>query len=134
MRVGVSTGHPDITAGTIGARVTDGINVYALSNNHVYADGNAASIGDGAIQPGTVDGGTDPADRIGTLHDFEPIDFTGGDNLMDAAIVISSIDLLGNSTPCRRWLWNSKLNPDISFCRNECAEVWPYHRADRGRD
>ena len=35
----------------------------------------------------------------GTLHDFEPIDFTGGDNLMDAAIVISSIDLLGNSTP-----------------------------------
>ena len=99
VRVGVSTGHPDITAGTIGARVTDGINVYALSNNHVYADGNAASIGDGAIQPGTVDGGTDPADRIGTLHDFEPIDFTGGDNLMDAAIVISSIDLLGNSTP-----------------------------------
>jgi len=30
--IGVSTGHPDITAGTIGARVTDGVNVYALSN------------------------------------------------------------------------------------------------------
>ncbi len=33
---GVSTGHPDITAGTIGCRVIDGQgNVYALSNNHV---------------------------------------------------------------------------------------------------
>ena len=33
--IGVSTGHPDITAGTIGARVTDGTNVHAISNNHV---------------------------------------------------------------------------------------------------
>ena len=33
--IGVSTGHPAITAGTIGCRVTDGTNVYALSNNHV---------------------------------------------------------------------------------------------------
>ena len=32
--IGISTGHPDITAGMIGARVTDGAgNVYALSNN-----------------------------------------------------------------------------------------------------
>ncbi|MCH7984748.1 MAG: hypothetical protein IIC28_12350, partial [Chloroflexi bacterium] len=36
--IGVSTGHPDITAGTIGARVFDGNgNLYALSNNHIYA-------------------------------------------------------------------------------------------------
>ena len=34
--IGVSTGHPAITAGTIGARVKDATrNVYALSNNHV---------------------------------------------------------------------------------------------------
>jgi hypothetical protein len=38
--IGVSTGHPAITAGTIGARVTDGTNVWALSNNHLYADEN----------------------------------------------------------------------------------------------
>jgi hypothetical protein len=37
--IGVSTGHPAITAGTIGARVTDGTNVYALSNNHVSTRG-----------------------------------------------------------------------------------------------
>jgi len=46
--IGVSTGHPDITAGTIGARVIDSDgNIYALSNNHVFANQNDARIGDG---------------------------------------------------------------------------------------
>jgi len=96
--IGVSTGHPDITAGTIGARVTDGTNVYALSNNHIYANSNEASIGDSALQPGPYDGGTDPEDKIGELYDFEPIKFDGSDNIMDAAIALSSTDLLGNAT------------------------------------
>jgi hypothetical protein len=56
--IGVSTGHPDITAGTIGARVKDSDgNIYALTNNHVYADENRASIGDKVLQPGAFDGG-----------------------------------------------------------------------------
>jgi hypothetical protein len=56
--IGVSTGHPNITAGTIGARVSDGQgNTYALTNNHVYADVNKASIGDNVLQPGPIDGG-----------------------------------------------------------------------------
>ena len=97
--IGVSTGHPAITAGTIGARVTDGANVFALSNNHVYADANRASIGDAVIQPGTFDGGSLPGDAIGALADFEPIDFAGGDNVMDAAIALSSMGSLGNATP-----------------------------------
>ena len=97
--IGVSTGHPDITAGTIGARVTDGIDVYALSNNHVYANINDASVGDVVIQPGTFDGGSSPADDIGTLFDFVPIDLSGGVNFMDAAIAVSSTTELGNSTP-----------------------------------
>ena len=96
---GVSTGHPDITAGTIGARVTDGNNVYALSNNHVYANINQAIIGDSELQPGAFDGGVDPADKIGELFDFEPILFDGSDNTIDAAIAVSSTNLLGNSTP-----------------------------------
>ncbi|MHC4622237.1 MAG: hypothetical protein ACYTEQ_31270, partial [Planctomycetota bacterium] len=41
--IGVSTGHPNITAGTIGCRVRKNGEVYALSNNHVYADENNAS-------------------------------------------------------------------------------------------
>jgi hypothetical protein len=97
--IGVSTGHPDITAGTIGCRVTDGANVYALSNNHVYADENQASTGDAVIQPGTHDGGASPADDIGTLSAFEEIDFSGGANTIDAAIALSSTAKLGNATP-----------------------------------
>lgn len=97
--IGVSTGHPDITAGTIGARVKDSLNnVYALSNNHVYANENRAFIGDNVLQPGTYDGGK-AADSIGTLHAFVPIDFTGGINTIDAAIALSSTELLDNATP-----------------------------------
>jgi hypothetical protein len=98
--IGVSTGHPAITAGTIGARVTDGTNVYALSNNHVYADENSASIGDSVIQPGTYDGGSSPADNIGTLAAYAPITFsTSASNVLDAAIALSTTSLLANSTP-----------------------------------
>lgn len=98
--IGVSTGHPDITAGTIGCRVKDASgNVYALSNNHVYANGNDASIGDNALQPGPYDGGTDPEDKIGTLYDYETILFDGPNNKIDAAIALSSTSELGTSTP-----------------------------------
>ena len=97
--IGVSTGHPSITAGTIGARVTDGTNVFALSNNHVYAVTNSASMGDPVIQPGTYDGGSSPADIIGTLSDFETIKFNGSSNTIDAAIASTTTALLGNATP-----------------------------------
>ena len=97
--IGVSTGHPDITAGTIGCRVVDASgNVYALSNNHVYANVNKATIGDNVLQPGSYDGGTDPGDAIGTLYDFEVISFSEN-NTMDAAIAISSTGNLNYSTP-----------------------------------
>jgi hypothetical protein len=101
--IGVSTGHPDITAGTIGCRVTDGANVYALSNNHVYANENLGVKNvDPVLQPGPFDGGGKVEgrdDAIGTLVDFEPIEFGGPDNTIDAAIAISSTNLLGNATP-----------------------------------
>ena len=101
--IGVSTGHPSITAGTIGARVTKRINgiprVFALSNNHVYADQNQASLGDAVIQPGDFDGGVSPADDIGTLFEFEDIVFsTSANNVIDAAIALSSTAKLGNDT------------------------------------
>jgi len=99
--IGVSTGHPNITAGTIGCRVIDGAGtVYALSNNHVYADENKAHIGDNVLQPGTYDGGVDPDDAIGTLADFVTIVFgPRSRNTVDAAIAVSTVDLLGNATP-----------------------------------
>lgn len=103
--IGVSTGHPNITAGTICCRVEAGEQVFALSNNHVYADSNAANPGDNVLQPGPFDGGVDPDDAIGTLADFEPIQFCQPyptncpNNTIDAAIALSSTDLLGNATP-----------------------------------
>ncbi|UCC71592.1 MAG: hypothetical protein JSV86_14545 [Gemmatimonadota bacterium] len=98
---GVSTGHPNITAGTIGARVRDALgNVYALSNNHVYADQNRAYLGDPVLQPGPFDDGQYPGDEFGVLDSYVPIDFSfSGYNLMDAAIALSSTAELGNSTP-----------------------------------
>lgn len=97
--VGFSVGHPAITAGTIGARVVSSTGaLYALSNNHVLANINGASIGDPMLQPGTFDGGT-AADQIGTLAAFNPIDFSGGLNVMDAAIALSDAANLSNSSP-----------------------------------
>ena len=97
---GFSLGHPDITAGTLSAIVRDNADVcYALSNNHVLANTNAASIGDNALQPGDFDGGQNPADAIGTLADFEPYDFEGS-NVIDAAIAeLFDAALVTGATP-----------------------------------
>jgi hypothetical protein len=104
--IGVSTGHPKITAGTIGCRVIDAHgNVYALSNNHVYANENRAKIGDNVLQPGVYDGGVNPRDAIGALSAFATITFSRtASNTIDAAIAKVIIDeknglLLGKSTP-----------------------------------
>lgn len=97
--VGYSVGHPDITAGTIGARVKDAAgNVYILSNNHVLAASNDAQFDDPAWQPGAYDGGTS-ADSIGYLWSFKVIKFSRGNNTMDAAIARSDVTNLGNATP-----------------------------------
>jgi len=101
--IGVSTGHPGVTAGTIGARVSDGTNVFALSNNHVLAASNGGRVGDNMLQPGVADGGLDPDDALGTLFDFETILFCGDmacpSNRMDAALALTTPEDLGTETP-----------------------------------
>ena len=97
--IGFSIGHPAITAGSIGARVVNtSQQVFVLSNNHVLANSNGASIGDATLQPGPFDGGTG-ADQIGTLAAFKPIDFSGGSNTIDAAIAATDALSVGNSSP-----------------------------------
>ena len=76
-RPGVSIGHYNITAGTFGCLVKRGADVLILSNNHVLADINKASLGDAILQPGKYDGGTQ-ADQIAELAEFVPIEFDGG--------------------------------------------------------
>lgn len=71
---GVSIGHIDVTAGTLGCLVTRDGELFILSNNHVLANSNAAQRGDPIIQPGRYDGGT-LDDQIATLEDFIPLNF-----------------------------------------------------------
>jgi len=73
-RPGVSIGHFQITAGTLGCLVQRNGQVYILSNNHVLANSNAGTLGDAILQPGPHDGGT-AADQIGTLEQFIPVGF-----------------------------------------------------------
>jgi hypothetical protein len=75
-RPGVSIGHYQITAGTLGCLVQRNGQIYILSNNHVLANSNAAQLGDAILQPGPYDGGTS-ADQIGTLEQFIPVGFSG---------------------------------------------------------
>ena len=102
--IGVSTGNEgEISSGTISCRVTDGTNVYALSNNHVYALENKAPTGSKVLQPGRYDTAGyvyNPDNVIGTLSAFEPIVFsTSASNKIDAAIALSDTGKLGNATP-----------------------------------
>lgn len=88
---GISVGHVKITAGTFGAlargRSGERVNrLLMLSNNHVLANSNAATAGDGILQPGPLDGGVDPRDRVAILERWVPIDFsTSGANFVDCA-------------------------------------------------
>lgn len=75
-------------AGTLGLIVADRGSaraLYALSNNHVLADENRATIGAGVVQPATLDGGGN-ADRVARLAQFEPLRFGNRRNWMDAAV------------------------------------------------
>ncbi len=93
---GESIGHKLITAGTLGCWVRKTgttAPTYILSNNHVLANSNAASILDEILQPGPADGGTLPGDLIARLTDFQMITFvppgsppSTTPNLVDAAI------------------------------------------------
>jgi hypothetical protein len=76
---GVSIGHYQITAGTLGTVVRDRATGerLILSNNHVLANSNNAQIGDPILQPGPYDGGKQPDDVIGHLMRFCPITFLG---------------------------------------------------------
>ena len=75
---GVSIGHYQITAGTLGVLVTDKVSgdKLILSNNHVLANSNLGQKGDPILQPGPIDGGKNPADMVATLERFITIHYT----------------------------------------------------------
>jgi hypothetical protein len=70
---GVSIGHYQITAGTLGCVVQKKMGgLRVLSNNHVLANCNDAVAGDPIYQPGPYDGGHSD-DTLGWLEAFSPI-------------------------------------------------------------
>jgi hypothetical protein len=85
---GVSIGHRDVTAGTLGCLVRrledESDDRFILSCNHVLANFNKATIGDPILEPGAADGGG-AYPPIAELTDFELLRFTEVNNI-DAAI------------------------------------------------
>ncbi len=74
---GVSIGHYQITAGTLGCVVRDKVtgDRLILSNNHVLANANAGRAGDPILQPGSFDGGVEGKDMLAVLERFVPLSF-----------------------------------------------------------
>jgi hypothetical protein len=85
---GLSVAHPAVTAGTLGGFVRVGGRLAILSNNHVLAASDAASVGDAVLQPGPADGGDPATDRVATLTAFERFTADGRANLVDAAVAV----------------------------------------------
>jgi hypothetical protein len=73
--------------------------VFVLSANHIFANTNRAFLDDPVLQPGRFDGGGAPQDEIATLFDFEPIEFGGVENVIDAAIAVTTLEEVDNATP-----------------------------------
>lgn len=69
-------------SGTLGALVSDGTASYILSNNHVLARKDQASLGEDVSQPGMVDNGCAPG---AVVADLSAAPLLGGSNV-DAAI------------------------------------------------
>lgn len=95
-------GHGSPYSGTFGALVTDNTDgkKAILSANHVLANWSTLPIGTDILQPGAGYGGTDPADKIGTLKRTVVPDFSlYGVNYVDAAIAKPVPNNVVTSTP-----------------------------------
>ena len=100
--VGMSTGNAlECAAGTIGAKISKSGTVYALSNNHVYARENAASLGETIYQPGRYDlnCGSGSQYAWATLAFFRAISFSGNNTVDVALAKLDNASQLSASTP-----------------------------------
>lgn len=90
---GVSIGHYEITAGTLGRLVHKNEQIMILSNNHILANMNEAEIGDPILQPSAYDGGT-AEDEIAKLHSYVEINKTGVSTCPFANAIVSVLNHL----------------------------------------
>ena len=111
---GVSVGHVNITAGTLGSRAIGLTAPWSnrhliLSNNHVLANSNNAQVNDSIIQPGPADGGRHPGDQIAVLARWVPINFGGTANFVDAAF---------------GWAWSDRIRGEQYFLSGGAAAYY----------
>ncbi|MCA9605768.1 MAG: hypothetical protein KC619_09245 [Myxococcales bacterium] len=104
---GVSIGHRNITAGTLGCLAQGraaprDARMLVLSNNHVLANVNSAAPGDIILQPGPADGGVVGTHDIGFLERFVTISFTNT-NYVDCATA---------------WVDPGKVRPELVYLRS----------------
>lgn len=85
LTIGSSIAHANVTAGTLGAFVTKHGVPYVLSNNHVLANENAATVGDVVLQRSRADGGVVGQQDAAVLSQWIPLN-TAGPTPCDAAI------------------------------------------------
>ena len=100
---GMSTGNAsECASGTIGAKISKGgSTVYALSNNHVFARENAASVGEKIYQPGRYDLACASGSQyeFATLDSYKPISFSGNNTADVALAKVNGGVVLNASTP-----------------------------------
>lgn len=129
---GVSLGHYQVTAGTLGCLVyerTSGERLI-LSNNHVLANTNQALAGDPILQPAPADGGQVGRDTLAYLERFIPLRFTTEPATCTLAMAYAA---LGNRLA--RWLGAShrlqayQLNPHAAN-RVDAALARPIRQDD----
>lgn len=95
---GISCGHVDVTAGTLGCLVRRGNELFILSNNHVLANTGQASAGDPILQPARYDGGT-LDDQIATLAEWVPLQTSVGQSDCTLAnLAASALNLVANAS------------------------------------
>lgn len=93
---GVSIGHRDVTAGTLGSSplLTQDDEVVFLTNAHVAAPP-GVQRGDPVVQPGRADGGVVPDDRIGSVLEWATLS-PDRTNESDSALVAIDDDSVEN--------------------------------------
>jgi len=92
---GISVGHKDISAGTLGGWVYKESKRCILSNNHVLCNVNLGEVGDSIYQPGPYDGGVE-ADRIAGLLDWEVIILSPPEPNDSTDCAIAEVDNIDN--------------------------------------
>ncbi len=112
---GISVGHRNITAGTLGCLVRGrsaprNARLMVLSNNHVLADTNAGPINVSILQPGPADGGTHPAAQIAVLERFININF--------AANASNTVDCATG------WAWPDRVRRELMYMSGSSMQLF----------